>query len=631
MALPTLKNEHFSSSRNHREYDASAHSNADSDVRPVAIVHGKKNRLALGHDEESSVSTGIKRVCISNDREVSNAESRFSVSTANSSTRDSMFECNHEDCVNSLRCSRHSNSAPELRPAHQNSSDSSPSPTSPSALTAMLSGSNSDDGPTDARRKRPQDCSFAYTLQAATSVATKVNEETMTYLNQGQSYEIKLKKKSGQAGKKVRTIVRVGFYERRLQYMETVLIEQWRASRRSERILEVDVPLSYGISDIINDAVDINKCSFVWDTAKDCGIFIKVNCISTEFTPKKHGGEKGVPFRIIIETHSLIPSGKTGFETILHAASSQVKVFKPKGADRKHKTDREKLMRKGNQEAEKFRASYDYTKFTECSTDQIYVTTTPANITHSRHSSIGSQNSPERHVPAPDMVDSPLDFTSARLVIEDVKSPSTPTAAAPVSRFSVSPLSQAATSTSPSALSPQPLPSSFLRADATAAEAAQWLMTCRFEKYVKTFAHFSGSDILRLTRSDLIQICDLTDGIRLYNSLHCQSLRPRSTIYVSTSPNEDFSAIYLESLTAQELKSKLCNLLSSNMSNGCNGKSSNGTASQPVVSISRMRMAGPAGIFIAVTDDVVRNIPHEAMFMLDFEKGLPFLLLALRV
>lgn len=24
----------------------------------------------------------------------------------------------------------------------------------------------------------------------------------------------------------------------------------------------------------------------------------QVNCISTEFTPKKHGGEKGVPFRI---------------------------------------------------------------------------------------------------------------------------------------------------------------------------------------------------------------------------------------------------------------------------------------------------------------------------------------------
>lgn len=35
---------------------------------------------------------------------------------------------------------------------------------------------------------------FQYVLAAATSIATKNNEETITYLNQGQSYEIKLKK-----------------------------------------------------------------------------------------------------------------------------------------------------------------------------------------------------------------------------------------------------------------------------------------------------------------------------------------------------------------------------------------------------------------------------------------------------
>lgn len=35
---------------------------------------------------------------------------------------------------------------------------------------------------------------FQYVLAAATSIATKINEDTLTYLNQGQSYEIKLKK-----------------------------------------------------------------------------------------------------------------------------------------------------------------------------------------------------------------------------------------------------------------------------------------------------------------------------------------------------------------------------------------------------------------------------------------------------
>lgn len=35
---------------------------------------------------------------------------------------------------------------------------------------------------------------FQYILGAATSVAMKMNEESLTYLNQGQSYEIKVKK-----------------------------------------------------------------------------------------------------------------------------------------------------------------------------------------------------------------------------------------------------------------------------------------------------------------------------------------------------------------------------------------------------------------------------------------------------
>lgn len=39
-----------------------------------------------------------------------------------------------------------------------------------------------------------EDCRFQYVLAAATSIATKTNEDTLTYLNQGQSYEIKLKK-----------------------------------------------------------------------------------------------------------------------------------------------------------------------------------------------------------------------------------------------------------------------------------------------------------------------------------------------------------------------------------------------------------------------------------------------------
>lgn len=313
MALPSVKNEHHfgtgpstcgqKSSHNRQIIDHHYDVSQEPEVRPVAIVHGKKNRLALGHDdEEASMTSGIKRVCISNERDIlTQGSSRFTDHSSNSQTHntnsrdscESMTECNQEDCDHSLsRCNKHSNSAPDLRPvrnhqnnnhnshngSHNHSTDSSPSPSMSMSLTLGQNDSSKD---VPSNRKYSV-VPFEYTLQAATSVATKLHEETMTYLNQGQSYEIKLRKLPPIGNyKKVRSVIRVGFYERRLQFQERELIDQWRAQRHLERILEIDVPLSYGITDIVNDPIDINRCAFTWDTTRDTGIYIKVNCIST--------------------------------------------------------------------------------------------------------------------------------------------------------------------------------------------------------------------------------------------------------------------------------------------------------------------------------------------------------------
>lgn len=80
-------------------------------------------------------------------------------------------------------------------------------------------------------------------------------------------------------GKKLRSVIRVGFHERRLQFMEKELIQQWKNQRHSERILEIDIPLSYGISEVTHDPVDINKCTISWDPVKETGIYVKVSCI----------------------------------------------------------------------------------------------------------------------------------------------------------------------------------------------------------------------------------------------------------------------------------------------------------------------------------------------------------------
>jgi transcription factor CP2-like protein len=61
----------------------------------------------------------------------------------------------------------------------------------------------------------------------------------------------------------------------------------------------------------------------------------------------------------------------------------------------------------------------------------------------------------------------------------------------------------------------EPLPN-----EATASQTAQWLQAHRFGHFLRTFNSFCGADILRLSREDLIQICGLADGIRLFNALH---------------------------------------------------------------------------------------------------------------
>lgn len=394
-----------------------------------------------------------------------------------------------------------------------------------------------------------------------------------------------------------------------------------------------------------------------------------MNCISTEFTPKKHGGEKGVPFRVIIETHSYVsPSCKPSIDTVLHAASSQVKVFKPKGADRKHKTDREKMMKRRHSEQEKFRQQSDRTYFTEFSLDSLYWTPQVNNPDVTPTSSLSTDlKDLEKELPLDytkqpdgDPVKSSINLNQQQL---HQRSP---------------PLSPSCLSTSSSSFhashhnhyaSGQLTPttslsscflSNLLSPEASPLETVNWLQLNRFEKYLKAFNNFSGSDILRLNREDLIEICGLTDGIRLYNSLHSRGIRPRLTLYASTSTDEDFSAIYLDNLTVNELKGKLLSLItpqslsvftsssssishqqqqqstgnsSSSPSSGCSSASgsSSSTAScnssrqtlttSSLVTINRVCFVGPTGIRVLVSDEVVQNLIGESMFLVDFEKG----------
>ncbi|XP_006890674.1 PREDICTED: upstream-binding protein 1 isoform X2 [Elephantulus edwardii] len=427
--------------------------------------------------------------------------------------------------------------------------------------------------PLDDETKQPP---FQYVMCAATSPAVKLHDETLTYLNQGQSYEIRMldNRKMGDmpeiSGKLVKSIIRVVFHDRRLQYTEHQQLEGWKWNRPGDRLLDLDIPMSVGIIDTRTNPSQLNAVEFLWDPAKRTSAFIQVHCISTEFTPRKHGGEKGVPFRIQVDTFKQNENGE--YTDHLHSASCQIKVFKPKGADRKQKTDREKMEKRTAHEKEKYQPSYDTTILTECSpwpdTPTAYVNNSPS--------------------AAPTFTSPPQSTCS----VPDSNSSSPNHQGDGVSQAS----------------------SEQLQPSATIQETQQWLLKNRFSSYTRLFSNFSGADLLKLTKEDLVQICGAADGIRLYNSLKSRSVRPRLTIYVcqeqpsstqAAGSRENggsapyvYHAIYLEEMVASEVARKLAVVFNI-----------------PSHQVNHVYRQGPTGIHILVSDQMVQNFQDESCFL----------------
>ncbi|XP_054657308.1 transcription factor CP2-like protein 1 isoform X1 [Grus americana] len=462
---------------------------------------------------------------------------------------------------------------------------------------------------------QPPCSAFEYVLCAPTSPAVRHHEETLTYLNQGQSYEIRMmgnpRLDPGGEGRRMlkfspsssqlspgpspsphgargrgrglspwpwlaahgpdpaaQSVVRVVFHDRRLQYSEQQQLEGWRWSRPGDRILDIDIPLSVGILEPQIHPTLLNTVEFLWDPSRRTSVFVQVHCISTEFTLRKNGGEKGVPFRIQIDTFGV--GGKGDPPEHLHSASCLVKVFKPKGADRKQKTDREKVEKRPAPEREKFQPAYETTVLAECA-------------------------------PWPDVLGAPH------------SPPGTPGLLPPHPFKLLSP-ERVCVSPACAAESPAESTGEALSPCASPLETQQWLHKRRFSAYARVFANFAGADLLKLSRRDLIRICGAPDGIRLCNALTGRCPRPRLTLYVSrelaggAEGAEDgcsglYQEMHLEELTVAELTGKLAELLG-----------------LPVGQILRVSRQGPSGIHILVSDVMIRNLLDETCFVVAISK-----------
>ncbi|XP_035230714.1 transcription factor CP2-like protein 1 [Stegodyphus dumicola] len=410
-------------------------------------------------------------------------------------------------------------------------------------------------------------------------------------------------------GKMLKSIIRVGFQERRLQYSEKEQIAQWQSQRVGERILEIDIPLSYGVYEVPNDPNNIHICEFLWDPTNETGVFIRLNCISTEFTPKKHGGEKGAPFRIQIETFSYAEN----YTQRVHVASCQVKVFKPKGADRKHKTDREKMSKRPQAEQDKYKTSYDCTVFSECAPDALYITVPSSN-------NIPSSPPPVCSTPSSSCFSSKVSSPENKTVIssqrstkfERRKSESIDLTDGSSHSHDKSPTNEKAEIPAevgvkedhdlilPSIKLLEKPEKKSLSIESTIAETANWLREHNFADFVQAFTNYNGLDMLRLSQDDCIKICNLTDGVRLYNSLHCRPVLAKKAIFARLENEEVFRAVYLHELCALYLIAKLSVLFHI-----------------PVENIHDLRLRTGTSANYTVTDEVVANMKDNSLYIIE--------------
>lgn len=153
-------------------------------------------------------------------------------------------------------------------------------------------------------------------------------------------------------------------------------------------------------------------------------------------------------------------------------------------------------------------------------------------------------------------------------------------------------------------------PAEDLNPGASILETQQWLHRHRFSSYCRVLANFTGTDLLKLTRQDLIQICGAADGIRLFNALRARRTRHRLTLYVAQeasrqekevpkNPDSGFyQEISLDELSAVELMGKLAELLA-----------------LPANQIHQLFHQGPGGVLILLSDQVVQNLKDESYFV----------------
>ncbi|KAI9313872.1 CP2 transcription factor-domain-containing protein [Dichotomocladium elegans] len=185
-------------------------------------------------------------------------------------------------------------------------------------------------------------------LEAPTAAAQKIEDAPLTYLNKGQYYTINLVDSEKYDGEIASTIT-IMFHDESHRKVAADFWKFWMSQQKdqeSARAIDIDTGRCNGAFNIQCQFFD--RISFRWNGKAGASICLRFHFLSTDFSRIK--GVKGIPLRLHIATKVVDASSPANVaetntatteldETQAERSYCQIKLFRDKGAERKNKDD----------------------------------------------------------------------------------------------------------------------------------------------------------------------------------------------------------------------------------------------------------------------------------------------------
>ncbi|KAI9480738.1 MAG: CP2 transcription factor, partial [Benjaminiella poitrasii] len=178
------------------------------------------------------------------------------------------------------------------------------------------------------------------------TAVTRKDEESITYLNRGQTYAIQLKDNLSK-NELISSTISIHFHLSKHRAITNTFWKYWlsQQSEPNPRLIEIDIDNSVGATNINLSSFD--KISFNWNGRTGAKIMVRFKFLSTDFTKTK--GVKGIPLRVLAKSHYLQEASTRMRDNQEESCFCTIKLFRDKGAERKTKDDakhRTKLLEK---------------------------------------------------------------------------------------------------------------------------------------------------------------------------------------------------------------------------------------------------------------------------------------------